>query len=162
MTVRQKRERIQALNSRKQMRSAYTYGNVVRKTNPSSARRNNIRAIEGGKIKRAPHYNTGITATYVLFLAAMLCVVGGFCMNYLNLTSSMTNDLAKIANLEAQYNNLKAENDDYENRINGAIDLEAIKKKAMSDLGMQYANDDQIVLYESDDTDYVRQYISLE
>ena len=162
MTVRQRRERIQARNSRKQMRGAYTYGNVVRKTNPQSARRNNIRAVEGGRIKRAPQHNTGITAGYVFFLAVMLCVVGGFCMNYLNVTSSITNDLSKIASLEAQYNSLKAENDDYENRINGAVDLEVIKKKAMNDLGMQYANDDQIVIYESDDTDYVRQYISLE
>ena len=92
----------------------------------------------------------------------MLCVVGGFCFYYINVTASITNDLKTIAKLEAQYTSLKAENDDYENRINGAIDLEAIKKKAMNDLGMQYANDDQIVKYESDDTDYVRQYISLE
>ena len=162
MTVRQRRERIQARNSRKQMKSAYAYGNVVRKADVKPVRKKGVRVVEGGNIRRAPKNNTGITAGYVFFLAVMLCVVGGFCFYYINITASITNDLKTIAKLEAQYTSLKAENDDYENRINGAIDLEAIKKKAMNDLGMQYANDDQIVKYESDDTDYVRQYISLE
>lgn len=138
------------------------YGNTVRKTAPASQRRSNLRQLEGGNIQRNVENKSAMNAGYVIFLAIMMCVAGYFCMNYLDITSSITNDLKKIAQLEAQYNNLKAENDDYENRINGNIDLEEIKKKAMSDLGMQYAEDDQIVKYESDDTDYVRQYISLE
>ena len=66
-----------------------------------------------------------------------------------------------IAVLEAQYNTLKAENDDTESRIKGAVDLEDIKRRAMTELGMQYANENQIVSYETDDDDYVRQYIDL-
>lgn len=162
MTVRERRERIQSKNYRKQIRGQYTYGNTVRKAAPAPSRRGNLRELEGGKIRRSQEVKRGLNATYVFFLAVMMCVSGYVCMHYLDLTSSLSNDLVKIAQLEAEYNSIKAENDDYENRINGAVDLEAIKKKAMSDLGMQYANDDQIVLYESDDTDYVRQYISLE
>lgn len=162
MTVRQKRERIQARNSRKQMRGAYTYGNVAIKAAPKFERKSVIREVEGKNVKRSRRRSTGINAGYVVFMTAMLFIVGAVCMGYLNITSSITSDLTKIAGLEAEYNSLKAENDDYENRINGSIDLENIKKRAMNDLGMQYANDDQIVLYESDDTDYVRQYISLE
>ena len=162
MTVREKRERTQNRNYRKQVRSQYVYGNTVRKTAPAQNRRNNIRPVEGGNIKRNTEKKGAVNATYVIFLTAMMCVAGYFCVSYLNLTSSITNDLKTIARLEAQYNNLKAENDDYENRINGTVDLEEIKKKAMNDLGMQYAADEQIVSYESDDTDYVRQYISLE
>ena len=60
-------------------------------------------------------------------------------MNYLTIPSDITNDLSKIASLETQLNELKAENDDFDNRINGAVDLEEIKKRAMNDLGMQYA-----------------------
>lgn len=162
MTVRQRRERIQSRNYRKKVRGQYTYGNVVRKAAPAPARRGNLRPVEGGKIRREQEHSRGLNAGYVIFLTVMMCITGYFCMSYLDLTSSITNDLKTIAKLEAQYNSLKAENDDYENRINGTVDLEAIKKKAMCDLGMQYANDDQIVKYESDDTDYVRQYISLE
>lgn len=162
MTVRERRERTQAKNYKRHVRGQYTYGNTVRKAAPAPARGNNLRQVEGGQIKRHQEAKRGLNATYVLFLAIMMCVAGYVCMNYLELTSSITNDLSKIASLETEYNSLKAENDDFENRINGAVDLEAIKKKAMNDLGMQYANDDQIIMYESDDTDYVRQYISLE
>lgn len=162
MTVRQQRERTQARNYRKQVRGQYTYGNTVRKTAPRQNNRSNLRSMEGGQIKRNHEPKRGLNATYVIFLTIMMCLAGYVCMSYLELTSSITNDLKKIAQLEMEYNSIKAENDDYESRINGSVDLEAIKKKAMVDLGMQYANDDQIVLYESDDTDYVRQYISLE
>lgn len=147
-------------------RDIYIEGNTVRKTarrpqeyQYSSARRV-VREVPGS-IRKSSHRTT-INATYVAFLTAAMVVVGYFCMSYLSLTSELSNSLTKIARLEGEYNALKAENDDFSNRINGGVDLEAIKKKAMNDLGMQYANDDQIVRYESDDTDYVRQYISLE
>lgn len=164
MTVRQRRERIQNRNYKKQLRGQYTYGNVVRKTAPQQTMRsrNSLRPVEGGNIRRNTEKRGGITAGYVVFLTLMMCITGYSCFSYLNITSSISNDLTKIAHLETEYTNIKAENDDYENRINGSIDLENIKKKAMTDLHMQYANDDQIVKYESDDTDYVRQYISLE
>lgn len=163
MTVKQRRSRVQARNYKKQIRGQYTtYGNVVRKPAPQSTRRSNLHTVEGGNIKRNAEKKSVMNAGYVLFLTAMMCVTGFFCMRYLQITSSITTDLKTIARLEAEYNNLKAENDDYENRINGNIDLESIKKKAMNDLGMQYASEGQIITYESDDTDYVRQYISLE
>lgn len=134
---------------RKPVRREYDYNRRIVKEVPGSARKN---------IKKT----TTINAGYVFFLAVAMTLAGYFCINYLSITSEMTNDLAKIAKLEASLYNLKAENDDYDNRINGAVDLEDIKKRAMNDLGMQYANDEQIITYESDDTDYVRQYIALE
>ena len=38
------------------------------------------------------------------------------------------------------------------------VDLESIRKTAMEELGMVYASEDQVVLYDSKSTDYVRQY----
>ena len=64
--------------------------------------------------------------------------------------------------MEIELDSLKAENDDYESRIKGAVGLENIKKRAMDDLGMSYASDEQIVVYESDGTDYVRQFVAIE
>jgi hypothetical protein len=64
--------------------------------------------------------------------------------------------------MEIELQSLRAENDDYESRIKGAIGLENIKKRAMDELGMTYASDDQIVVYNSDGTDYVRQFVSIE
>lgn len=146
--------------------NVYIEGNTVRKTarRPEHQQYSNGRRVVKevpGSIRRSSHRTT-INAGYVLFLTVAMCVVGYFCVSYLSLTSELSNSLTTIARLEGELNNIKAENDDFSNRINGGVDLEVIKKRAMNDLGMQYANEDQIVMYESDDTDYVRQYISLE
>jgi len=143
-------------------KNTYVEGNTVRKAAPKqySTGKRVVKEVPGS-IRRSSHRTT-INAGYVLFLAVAMCIVGYFCMTYLSLTSDISNSLTKIASLEGELNALKAENDDLNNRINGGVDLEDIKKRAMNDLGMQYANDDQIVTYESDDTDYVRQYILLE
>lgn len=162
MTGNQKKTRNQSRNYRKQIRGQYAYGSLAVKEAPKEFRRKSLSTVESEKTIKRQRKNSTINAGYVFFLALMMVVAGYSCMSYLSLTSSISNDLGEIARLEARLNSLKAENDDYENRINSAVDLEAIKKKAMKDLGMQYALDDQIVYYESDDTDYVRQYISLE
>lgn len=38
------------------------------------------------------------------------------------------------------------------------VDLEEIRRIATEELGMTYAAKDQVVLYESEESDYVRQY----
>ncbi|MCR4658029.1 MAG: cell division protein FtsL [Lachnospiraceae bacterium] len=138
----------------------YVYGNAVRALQPvkvekpapalsHTARRNR---------DRAARMNPG----WVLFLTAAMIATGTALILYLRLQSDITNRVKNIAVLEAQYNSLKAENDDTESRIKGNIDLEEIKRKAMTELGMQYANESQIVSYEVDDDDYVRQYIDID
>ncbi len=138
----------------------YVYGNAVRALQPvrvekpapklsHTARRNR---------DRAARMNPG----WVLFLTAAMVATGTALILYLRLQSDITNRVKNIAVLEAQYNSLKAENDDTESRIKGNIDLEEIKRKAMTELGMQYANESQIVSYEVDDDDYVRQYIDID
>ncbi|MCR4806338.1 MAG: cell division protein FtsL [Lachnospiraceae bacterium] len=108
--------------------------------------------------ERAGH----MSPAYVFFLtAAMTCMVL-VCIKYLMLQSQITSEVKEIARLETTLNELKAENDDTENRIKGAVDLEEIKYRAMNELGMQYANEDQIVAYECEDTDYVRQLVDIE
>lgn len=108
--------------------------------------------------ERAGH----MSPAYVFFLtAAMTCMVL-VCIRYLMLQSQITSNIKEISRLETQLSELKAENDDTENRIKGAIDLEEIKYRAMNELGMQYANEDQIVAYECEDTDYVRQLVDIE
>ncbi len=138
---------------------SYVYGNAARALRPvqvekpapklsHTARRNRDRAAK---------MNPG----WVLFLTVAMIAAGTALILYLRLQSDITNRIKNIAVLEAQYNTLKAENDDTEARIKGAVDLEEIKRRAMTELGMQYANESQIVSYETDDDDYVRQYIDL-
>ena len=53
---------------------------------------------------------------------------------------------------------LKAENDALETRINTSIDLDYIYKVATEELGMVYANRNQVRLYDKTESEYVRQY----
>ena len=139
----------------------YVYGNAARALQPVQveepkglhlshrARRNR---------ERAGHMNLG----YVLFLTLAIVATGIGCLQYLKLQSEITNSVKRISVLESRLNEIKAENDDTESRIKGTVGLEEIKKRAMNELGMQYATPEQIVKYSSDDTDYVRQYIDID
>lgn len=85
-------------------------------------------------------------------------VFGIFCGAYIKLQSDVTARMKKIASLESQVTDLKADNDEAYKRINTAVDLDAIKEKAINELGMFYATQDQIVYYSVDKTDYMNQY----
>jgi len=64
----------------------------------------------------------------------------------------------QIAALENQLTTLKTENDDAYNRLVSSVDLNSIRETAINELGMVYADPDQVVLYDSQANDYVRQY----
>ena len=63
-----------------------------------------------------------------------------------------------ISSLEKEIADLKTENDTTLKRINTSIDLNEIKEKAMGELGMVYASEDQVAYYNMEDTDYMMQY----
>ena len=62
-----------------------------------------------------------------------------------------------IASLEMQLESLRKENDDNYTRIMTSVDLDYIKEVAVNELGMVYANEDQVILYDGGTRDYVRQ-----
>ena len=65
--------------------------------------------------------------------------------------------MRNIETLEAQLETLKAKNDDLETSINTSIDLDHIYQVATQELGMVYANKDQILQYDKTESEYVRQ-----
>lgn len=80
------------------------------------------------------------------------------CIYYLNVRAEMTKQLKQISALEAELTDLESDNNETYNRISNATDLDEIKRIAMEELGMVYASEEQVVLYEEEDGDYVRQY----
>ncbi len=146
-------------------RDIYVDGNTVRKRQPQYAPvREDVRTPR--KLSNTARKNRDKAANmnpgYIFFLSLAMIITGYFCIQYLQLQSDITSRVKNIAVLESQYNELKTENDETENRIKGSVGLEAIKKQAMDELGMQYAKEDQIVTYASEDGDYVRQYIDID
>ena len=58
----------------------------------------------------------------------------------------------------SQIADLKADNDEAYKRINTSVDLDSIRNTAMTEYGMSYAKESQIVYYTVNDDDYMNQY----
>ena len=76
---------------------------------------------------------------------------------YLTLQSDITNSIKNIAALESTLNNLKMDNDENYSRITSSVDLEEVKRIAIQELGMQYAQEGQIIRFNGEGSDYIRQ-----
>lgn len=94
---------------------------------------------------------------YMVFLAAAACMVLWSCVQYLELQEETTSRVKNIASLETQLEEMRKENDDNYTRIITSVDLDYIKDVAINELGMVYAQEDQVILYDGGTRDYVRQ-----
>lgn len=135
-------------------RQEYIYGNTVRKVDfgweetpvhkPDPKVRKNR--------EKARHMSAG----YVLFLAAALCACALILVNYIQLQSQLTAMTKQVARKESELNQMKLANDEEYNRIISGIDLEEVRRVAMGELGMVYAEEGQIVTYDNQSRDYMR------
>ncbi len=142
-------------------RNTYVYGNTARALRPIEKEVRSPKKLTG-KSRRHIDRETGMNPGFMIFMTLAMVLTGVVCVQYIRMQSSLTTYVGTISAMEMELQSLRAENDDYESRIKGAIGLENIKKRAMDELGMTYATDDQIVVYNSDGTDYVRQFVSIE
>lgn len=103
--------------------------------------------------ERAVRMNLG----YVLFLTASLIVSGMILIGYIRLQSEITASVKHIAAMESTLNSLKVANDEELSRIESSVDLEEIRRIAITELGMTYPDESQIVSVPDEGSDYVRQ-----
>lgn len=103
--------------------------------------------------ERAKHMNIGS----VLFMAVAMVVAGLILTWYLTLQADITNSIKHIAALESQLNELKLSNDENYSRITSDVNLEEVKRVAIQELGMIYAKEGQIISFNGESSDYVRQ-----
>ena len=101
--------------------------------------------------ERAKHMNLA----YVLFLSAAMVITGFGLISYIRLESGITQSVKQIASLENQVNTLKLENDEALSRIESSVNLEEIRRIAITELGMVYAAEGQIVEIPDEGSDYV-------
>lgn len=107
---------------------------------------------------RAHHMNLA----YVFFLSIAMAVTGVALIGYIQLQSQITTSVKKVAALESQLNTIKTENDETLGRIEASVDLEEIRRIAITELGMTYAGEGQIVEIPVEGSDYVRQYADIQ
>ena len=138
--------------------SVYIHGNAVRKLDeriyvPEERRRKPISNTARKNSEQARHMNLW----YVLFLSCAVIAAGFILTIYIGLQSDITNSIKNISRLESQLNALKLDNDEEYSRITSSVDLEEVKRIAIQELGMKYAEEGQIVIVEGGGSDYMRQ-----
>ncbi len=153
--------RAQTTNRKQQVytgrNNAYVHGNAARRLDESTyVRREPQKQTNHAARKnreKAYHMNFG----YVLFLTCAMLVAGVILMQYIGLQSDITNSIKSISRLESELNNLKLDNDETYSRITSSIDLEEVKRVAIQELGMRYAEEGQIITFSGEGSDFVRQ-----
>ena len=98
-----------------------------------------------------------MSAGYIAFLAVALFISAGILVNYIQMKAELTTKTRTVAAKESYLNDLKVANDEEYNRVLSSIDLEEIKRVAIGELGMVYAAQGQIIFYENERNDYMRQ-----
>ena len=138
--------------------SIYIDGNTVRRVEPRFGEKKvtHTRERSGirGEILQMPQISFG----YYLFFLAALAVTAFVCLWYVRIHSDITASQKRVVALENTLSSMKQANDEEYERIAGSIDMEEIKKIAMTDLRMKYPEEDQVVHITVEEDDYVRQY----
>lgn len=155
------RRKESASKSRSVNTSTYQYGNTVRQFqvipnqyDTSEMDKPKLSNSTRKNREKALNMNFG----YVMYLAIAAIVTLVVCISYLRLQAETTHRVKNISSLEKEVADLRSDNDETYNRINNSIDLEHIKQVALEEIGMVYASEDQVVLYDNQESDYVRQY----
>ncbi|MCR5216297.1 MAG: septum formation initiator family protein [Lachnospiraceae bacterium] len=93
----------------------------------------------------------------VLMVVGVLFIIGFYCVQYIHLGAMEDEYKDKIAELNAQYITLKDENDLIEKNMSSLVNYDEIREVAMNELGMVYAQKDQVITYKSETMEAVRQ-----
>ena len=142
--------------------ASYVYGNTVRRevqpVSPAPAKKpKEISQRVQKNRNKALHMNRG----YVIFLAVAAVVALFACVQYLQLQSEITNRSKHITSMQQELADAREANATKYNVVVNTMNLEEIREKAMTELGMVYATADQIVEYKSPTSNLVTQYAKI-
>ena len=95
---------------------------------------------------------------FVLFTALAAVCILFIAVNYLQVQSTIVSTMNTIEAKELELEQIKANNDLLERKIQTYTDLDYIYQVATTELGMVRPGDDQVLYYQSTESEYVRQY----
>ena len=135
------------------VRTPYVYGSAAPRMEEQSyvSPQQERKAVR--EAQRSRHMNPG----YVLFMIAAMALMCFILISYISLHAQLISSVKDISSLEQQLITLREANDEKENAIRSATDIDEIRETALTKLGMKYAEKDQIITYHVETTDYVRQ-----
>lgn len=140
-------------------RNAYVYGAAAPKID-FPRRLEEERKVRRGNntARRNREKAAGMNPAYILFLIGAMLLTSVVLIGYIRIQADNVAIVENISSLESQLNQKKLENDEEYSRIMSSVDLDEVKRIAMEELGMQYAQEGQVVEVENSKSDYVRQY----
>ena len=141
--------------------SRYVHGSAVRKLDVTREIEQSPKKKLSNTARKNREKAEHMSAGYVLFLSLALVATGCILVGYIKLQSDITNSIKNISRLETELNDPRLANDEEYNRITSRVDLEEIRRIAIQELGMQYAKEGQIVTFESENNDYVKQIAAI-
>ncbi|MCR5368004.1 MULTISPECIES: hypothetical protein [Eubacterium] len=95
---------------------------------------------------------------YTFFLALAMIIMIASCANMIRMQSEIDDRKSKIASLQSEIREVKADNEAFENSLSNTYTLDEIRDIAVNELGMVYSEKGQIVYYDATSEDYVNQY----
>ena len=141
--------------------ASYVYGTSARKVAPVLQQPEQQTKEVSQRVRqnrsRALHMNKG----YVVFLAVAAAFALFACVNYLQLQAEITNRSYNITALQQELADRREANTTRYNVIVNSMNLEEVRERAMNDLGMVYATEDQIITYKDPANVSVTQYASI-
>lgn len=140
--------------------ATYVRGNTVRKENvvtPQRVQQKEVSQRVRTNRSKALHMNRG----YVTFLAIAAMVTLFACVQYLQLQSDITSRSKRITSLQQELSEAKEANTTKYNAIINSMNLEQIRDIAMNEFGMVYADENQIIKYQSPTGKTVTQFASI-
>lgn len=160
--------RTRTVRNRTEYESTYVYGNTVRKSSALPRKREEKRTYVGTKrvrVSPTTYRNREkalrMNGAYVTFLAIVSVISLLACVYYLKLQAEITQKSGNITSLEKKIDTLKSQNDSLDYAINSYIDSEYIYKVATEELGMVLATEEQVSIYKSSESEYMKQYANI-
>lgn len=152
-----------AVRRRRPASAVYVDGNTVREERYYTTELRPERDVReeyrhSHRVRRNQEKALYMDGPYVVALTIAAIVTLFLCVNYLHVQASITARMNHIEELELTLEHLKSENDALQTRIDTYVDLDHVYKVATEELGMVYANKNQILLYDKTESEYVRQY----
>lgn len=140
----------------------YVYGNTARQIKEDRRGRDFYVLPESprdiARKQKKAHIARIYNAILVVGTVVALCVI---IWHYINVQAEVTALMSRKATLQSQYEELRLDNDLYEDRINSSINIREIERIAVEELGMRLAREGQIINYSGEIEDYVKQYADM-
>lgn len=113
------------------------------------------------QIRRQPRYMSGISKASLFILTMAIAATLYCCIEFLMLQYQVSRMEKNIITMEQSLNDMKSKNDAAYEQINMVYDLDYVYNIAVSELGMVYPNNNEVITFESTDDNYVRQYADI-